>query len=121
MKNTDIGHQVMVVEDEPLLALMLGDLLLDLGHRVLHAGSLPDALALAERERFDAAILDVNLDGEDVFPLAARLRELKTPFVFATAGNLACILPEFRSDPLIAKPYTIDQVQVSLERLFAPH
>lgn len=115
----DTGNNVLIVEDETLLALMLEDLLLDIGHHVMHAGSLPDAMELVEREHFDAAILDINLDGEDVFPLAERLRELRTPFVFASAMDADRIDPEFRQEQLIAKPYTIGQVEQSLDRMLS--
>jgi CheY-like chemotaxis protein len=112
-------NNVLIVEDETLLALMLEDLLRDSGHRVVHAGSLPDAMAALEREQFDAAILDININGTDVFPVAARLRELNTPFVFASASDAERIGPEFRQEQLIAKPYTIGQVQQSLDHMLA--
>jgi DNA-binding response OmpR family regulator len=113
------GNNVLIVEDETLLALMLEDLLLESGHRVVHAGSLPDAMAALDREQFDAAILDINVNGNDVFPVAMRLRELNTPFVFASASDADRIGPEFRQEQLIAKPYTIGQVQQSLSGLLA--
>lgn len=110
------GNNVLIVEDEMLLALMLEDLLLDRGHHVVHAPSLPDAIAAVEREHFDAAILDINLNGEEVFPVASRLRELQTPFVFASASDAALIEPAFQDEQLIAKPYTIGQLERFLER-----
>ena len=113
------GNKVLIVEDETLLALMLEDLLLDSGHRVVHAGSLPDAMAALEREQFDAAILDININGIDVFPVATRLRELNIPFVFASASDADRIGLEFRREPLIPKPYTIGQVQQSLSHLLS--
>jgi len=113
------GNNVLIVEDEKLLAMMLEDLLMETGHRVVHAGSLGEALSLVEHQRFDAAILDINIGGQDVFPVAARLRELQTPFVFASATDVKQIGPEFGREPLIAKPYTIDQVQQSLDRMLA--
>lgn len=113
------GNKVLIVEDETLLALMLEDLLLDIGHRVVHAGSLADAMAAVEREHFDAAILDVNINGNDVFPVATRLRELQTPFVFATARDAAWIGDDFAQEQLISKPYTITQLQQSLDSLLA--
>lgn len=113
------GNHVLIVEDEKLLALMLEDLLLDTGHRVMHAGSLADALALIEHEHFDAAILDINIAGKDVFPVAVRLRELETPFVFASAADARRIGPEFSEEQLIAKPYTIGQIRQSLSRMLA--
>ena len=113
------SNNVLIVEDETLLALMLEDLLIDSGHRVVHAGSVLEAMAALEREPFDAAILDINVNGNDVFPVAARLRELNTPFVFASASDAEHIGPEFRHEQLIAKPYTIGQVQQSLSGMLA--
>lgn len=116
---TSNSNNVLIVEDEKLLALMLEDLLLETGHRVTRAGTLNEALALVERERFDAAILDINIGGMDVFPLAARLRELRTPFVFASASDAARIAAEFTQEQLIPKPYTIGQVQQSLAHMLS--
>lgn len=116
------GHphlSILIVEDEMLLALMLEDLLLDTGYRVVHAEKLSHAFELVEREHFDVAILDINLEGAEVFPLAARLRELRIPFVFASASDISRIGPEFRHYPLIAKPYTIGQVEQSLTQVLA--
>lgn len=100
-----------------LLALMLEDLLLEAGYRVHRATCLAEALEQTDRMPFDAAILDINLGGNDVFPLATRLRFLKVPFVFASASDAACIGAEFRQYQLLVKPYTIDQVQQALDRL----
>lgn len=116
---TITGNNVLIVEDETLLALMLEDLLLDIGHHVVHAGSLPDAMEAVEREHFDAAILDINIAGRDVFPVASRLRELHTPFVFASAHDAGRIGSEFSQEQLISKPYTIGQVQQSLDRMLS--
>ena len=119
MNSRTTHNSVLIVEDETLLALMLEDLLIDSGHRVVHAGSLPEAMAALEREPFDAAILDINIQGDEVFPVATRLRELNIPFVFASASNAEQIAPEFSTEQLIAKPYTIGQVQQSLGHLLA--
>lgn len=110
-------RSLLIVEDELLLALMLEDLLLDTGFRVVRAEGLKEALELVERERFDVAILDVNLGGSEVFPLAARLRELQVPFLFASACDPAHIDEQFAQHPLISKPYTIGQVQQSIDDL----
>jgi CheY-like chemotaxis protein len=110
MNSRFTGNNVLIVEDETLLALMLEDLLVESGHRVVHAGSLPDAMAALDREPFD---------GDDVFPVAARLRELNTPFVFASASDAEQIGPEFQREQLIPKPYTIGQVQQSLSHMLA--
>ncbi|HEV8693122.1 MAG TPA: response regulator [Lysobacter sp.] len=117
MGNAETKHSILLVEDEVLLALMLEDLLLDSGYRVTRATGLTDALELVERTQFDVAILDVNLGGIEVFPLATRLQELRIPFLFASAGDAAHIGSKFGDHPMISKPYTIDEIQQSLGEL----
>ena len=79
------GRTVLVVEDEAIIAVMIADVLNELGATVLGpAGSLQQALALADDPRIEAAILDVNLRGERVAPIAARLFDRGIPFAFAT-------------------------------------
>lgn len=117
MNNNQTGQCILLVEDEMLLGMMLEDLLLDAGYQVSRATGLAEALAQLDRVEFDAAILDIDLGGKDVFPLADRLRDGGIPFVFASASNAACIDVAFRQYPLIAKPYTIAEVEQSLERM----
>lgn len=77
--------RILVVEDEMTIALMIEDMLTDLGHDVVElAMRLPRALAAARNETFDFAILDVNLDGHRSSPVAEVLIERGIPFVFAT-------------------------------------
>ena len=110
------GRSILVVEDEPLIAMMLEDFLETLGHEV-HAtcGSLADALEEAEKGGFDVAILDVNLNGESAWPVARKLREKKVPFVIATGGHVEPPPAEFADVPLIEKPYTVDRVTPALD------
>lgn len=111
---------VLVVEDEPLIAMMLEDFLESLGHKV-HASceSVGEALSAAEAGGFDIAILDVNLKGENVWPVAELLREKKVPFVLATGGHVDPPPAEFAHTPTIQKPYTIDRVSPALDAAFA--
>ena len=111
-----VSRSILVVEDEPLIAMMLEDFLETLGHTV-HASceSVGDAVAQAEKGGFDVAILDVSLNGETVWPVAHKLREKKIPFVLATGGHVEPPPPEFRHVPLIEKPYTVDRVTPALE------
>ena len=110
------GRSILVVEDEPLIAMMLEDFLETLGHQV-HAtcGSVSEALGQAEKGGFDVAILDVNLNGESAWPVARKLREKKVPFVLATGGHVEPPPPEFVDVPTIEKPYTVDRVNPALE------
>ena len=83
------ARSILIVEDEPLIAMMLEDFLDSLGHRV-HGTCDTVECALDETEKggFDLAILDVNLKGENVWPVATRLREKNVPFVIATGGHV---------------------------------
>lgn len=111
---------ILVVEDEPLIAMMLEDFLESLGHRV-HATceSVGEAVKAVDQGGFELAILDVNLKGENVWPVASRLREKQVPFVIATGGHVDPPPAEFHSVPVIEKPYTIDRVNPAIDAAFA--
>ena len=114
------GRSILVVEDEPLIAMMLEDFLETLGHTV-HASceSVADAVAEAEKGGFDVAILDVNLNGETAWPVARTLRDKQIPFVLATGGHVEPPPPEFANVPVIEKPYTVDRVTPALDKAMA--
>ncbi|MFL6727569.1 MAG: response regulator [Sphingomicrobium sp.] len=114
------SRSILIVEDEPLIAMMLEDFLDSLGHRVHGTcDNVQCALDEAEKGGFDLAILDVNLKGENVWPVAARLREKQVPFVIATGGHVDPPPPEFNDAPVIEKPYTVDRVTPAIEAAFA--
>jgi DNA-binding response OmpR family regulator len=114
------AHSILIVEDEPLIAMMLEDFLDSLGHTVRGTcDSVDGALEEVERGGFDLAILDVNLKGENVWPVAARLRAKKVPFVIATGGHVDPPPPEFIDAPVIEKPYTVDRVTPAIEAAIA--
>ena len=114
--------RVILVEDEPLVAMMMEDLLADLGCEIAGSfGSLDAALGwvAAQEELPDGALLDVNLGGgETVFPLADLLRERGVPFVFAT-GYGALPSNEYPDAPLVRKPVAQDEL-LPLLRAFRP-
>jgi CheY-like chemotaxis protein len=113
-------RSILVVEDEPLIAMMLEDFLESLGHPVTATcESVSDAMEHADKGGFDLAILDVNLKGESVWPVAERLRDKRIPFVLATGGHVDPPPPEFANVPVIEKPYTVDRVTPALEAAFA--
>ncbi len=111
------GRNILVVEDEPLIAMMLEDFLETLGHNI-HAScdNLTDALARASEDGFDLAILDVNLKGEAVWPVAEKLRQRGVPFVIASGGHVEPPPAEFAAAPMLEKPYTIDRITPALEK-----
>ena len=113
-------RSILVVEDEPLIAMMLEDFLESLGHSVTATcESVADALVEADKGGFDLAILDVNLKGENVWPVASRLRERSVPFVIATGGHVDPPPPEFDDAPVIEKPYTVDRVTPAINAALA--
>ena len=110
---------VLIVEDEPLIAMMLEDFLDVLDRRAVGpADSVAAALALVDRGGVDVAILDVNLrGGEKSTPVAAALAARAIPFVFATGGGDDGIDPDFRDRPRLHKPFTMDGVAKALDAL----
>lgn len=111
---------ILVVEDEPLIAMMLEDFLDALGYRLAATvDGVKDAIAEVERGGFDAALLDVNLrDGETSWPVAEALSARGQPFVLATGGGSDCVPEQFANVPVLAKPYTLDGVKNAFESLF---
>lgn len=108
------GLRLLVVEDEALVAMQLEDMLDELGCVVVDvAGTVSRGVALAGDAgvALDGAILDVNLGGEKVYPVAERLAERGVPFVFCTGYGLAGIAGEFAHVPTLAKPYSQQQLQ----------
>ncbi|WAP68357.1 response regulator [Jiella pelagia] len=110
------GVRVLVVEDESLVALQLEDMLYDLGchvvgpaMRIRAAGELLDSGAA-----IDCAVLDVNVCGEKVYPIAERLSEMGIPFIFATGYGRDGVDSRWTAVPILQKPYTSEQIGASL-------
>lgn len=113
--------RIFLVEDEALVALMIEDMLEDLGFAVVEiAAHLPKACELARTGSFDAAVLDVNLAGEFVFPAARILRDRRVPFLFSTGYGGPPLEEEFREAPTIGKPFSVEQLDEKLRTLL-PH
>ena len=108
--------RALLVEDEPLVALMIEDMLVDLGIDVaLSASTLADALAATEAE-FDFALLDINLKGERSFPAAEALRRRGKPFLFVTGyGMLGTYGTDF-DVVVLQKPFTLSDLRAALLR-----
>jgi len=110
---------VLLVEDEMCLAMMLQDLLEDAGYRVIKAARVPAALSMAEGEQIDAAILDVNVAGREVFPVADELRRRGVPFMFASGYGDRGVPGEFREYPMLQKPYDPAALGTMLQNVLA--
>jgi CheY-like chemotaxis protein len=101
------GLRVLVVEDEAAISMLLEDMLLDFGCAIVGpAARLGVALDLARNESFDLAILDVNLAGESIYPVADALVERSRPFVFSTGYGGAGIKDPYRDRPVVQKPFS---------------
>jgi len=100
------GKRVLLVDDEFLLTLQLEETLHSLGCEVVGPyGELHAALAGARRSEIDFAILDVNLNGTMVYPLAEELRERGVPFMFLTGYGRSSLPERFQATPRLSKPY----------------
>ena len=112
------GTRVLLVEDEGLVALMIEDMLDELGFEVVaSAAHVSKACELASAASFDLGLLDVNLAGEFVFPVARILRARNIPFLFSTGYGGPPLEEEFRNAPAIGKPFTADQLSEKLRTL----
>jgi two-component sensor histidine kinase len=118
------GARVLIVEDAVLLAMELDTGLSDAGARVIGpAYELEEAMALLDQP-IDAAVLDANLNGHSVTPVAEALLARKVPFVFATGYGEAAGAPGGFDAPVIRKPYDVTQVAAAVAELLkvnAPH
>ena len=115
------GARILVVEDEPLIAMELSQTIEDQGGVVAAVRSRQEALEIAMSNIFDAAILDVRLPDGTVFDVAAHLQAGGVPFMFCTADNEDPQL--FLAWPgvtVVSKPHNSDIVLSSLQKLLAP-
>ena len=114
------GWRVIVIEDEMMIAMLLKDMLADLGHSVIAvAGQLDSALRLARDTDADLAILDVNLGGEESFPVAQVLTERGLPFLFATGYGSPDLAEPFQNAITLNKPFEMNDLSQALHRLCA--
>ena len=100
------GLRVLLIEDEIMVALLLEDMLAQLGHRVVGPVTrLKKALEAAQQETIDIAILDVNIDGGEVYPVAEALADRDIPFVFVTGYGRRGLHVDYRDRPCLQKPF----------------
>jgi CheY-like chemotaxis protein len=103
------GCSVFLVEDEVMIRMMVADMLEELGYRVAaEAGEIGEALKLAETTEFNLAILDVNVNGKVITPVAELIRTKGRPFIFATGYGSSGLPPEYRDRPALQKPFQLE-------------
>jgi CheY-like chemotaxis protein len=113
--------RVLVVEDEYLIRMLLEDMLADLGYSVTAAvGTIAEARELATSGDFNVAILDVNLDGEQIFPVAEILAKRGMPFVFVTGYGEGSLPEAYRGCRTLQKPFQAEQLESTLAGLLTP-
>jgi PAS domain S-box-containing protein len=106
------GNRLLLVEDEALTGMMMSDMLTELGFDVIGPfGRVADAMAAVRREEFHAAVLDVNLDGEAVYPVADAVVARGVPFVFVTGYSAEGIDSRFAKVPVLQKPIERQMLQ----------
>jgi len=112
--------RVLVVEDDPLIAIELADILEQEGCEVVDsAGSVPAALHLVRNSKIDLALLDVALGAETVEPVAKALARLAIPFGVVTAYPPAILPDAVRGHPLVQKPFAPREIKALAEHLAA--
>ena len=103
------GGSVLLVEDEVMIRMMVADMLEELGYRVAaEAGDINEAVQLAETTEFDIAILDVNVNGKVISPVAEVVAKRNRPFIFATGYGAQGLPEEFRDRPTLQKPFQME-------------
>jgi DNA-binding response OmpR family regulator len=113
---------VFLVEDEVMIRMMVADMLQELGYRVAaEAGRIEEAMGLLKNTEFDIAIVDVNLHGELVFPVAEAIKARNRPFIFATGYSTSALPAEFSDRPALQKPFQIEMLGKLIEVALKSH
>lgn len=111
-----VRRSVLLVEDEVMIRMMVADMLEELGYVIAgEAGDIDDAVRLVQTADFDIAILDVNVNGKVVTPVAEAVQLRGLPFVFATGYGAQGLPEKFRDRPTIQKPFQVETLARTIE------
>lgn len=106
------GVRVLLVEDQMVVAMEIEDMLRAAGCEVVGpVGSLQAAITLAHEDALDAAVLDINLDGEKVYPVAEELQARGIPFILATGYGESTLPKQWRDQPRLSKPFRREELE----------
>lgn len=118
MIETLAGRRILLVEDEVLIAMLLEDAFIEAGCQVIGPfGRFSEALAAARDETIDAAVLDVNVAGEKIYPVAELLHRRLVPFLLLSGYGDGAVPPDRPKWQVCAKPFNIGDVLARLARL----
>jgi len=110
------GGSVFLVEDEVMIRMMVADMLEELGYSIAaEAGDISEAIRLAQSTDFDVAILDVNVNGKVISPVADLIKARNRPFIFATGYGSSGLPEEYRDRPSLQKPFQIETLARVIE------
>ena len=110
------GGSVLLVEDEVMIRMMVADMLEELGYKVAaEAGDISEAMRLAQSIEFDFAILDVNVNGKVISPVADLIKAKGRPFIFATGYGSSGLPEQYRDRPALQKPFQLDALSKTIE------
>ena len=114
-------RRVLIVEDELLIAMLVEQMLEDLGYAVVGpALTVAEALSLSEREDFDCAVLDMNLGhGISSAPVADALRAKGVPFIFASGYGSNAAVDNLSAAPVLKKPFLTHDLEKALQAILA--
>ena len=111
------GRSILVIEDEMLILMMIEDMLADLGCKsVAVASKIGQAITLIDDQVFDAAMLDLNLNGMESYPIADALAARDVPYFFSTGNSLTNVKDGYRDQDVLKKPFTFEQLSNMLSR-----
>jgi len=107
---------VFLVEDEVMIRMMVADMLEELGYKVAaEAGDIEEAIWLARSIEFDVAILDVNVNGKVISPVADLIKAKGRPFIFATGYGSSGLPERYRDRPALQKPFMAEALSKTIE------
>ena len=111
------GRRVLVIEDEMLIIMMIEDMLGDLGcDSIAVASKIDPALSLIAGQDFDTAMLDMNLNGLESYPIADALTAREVPYFFSTGNSVSNVKYGYRDQDILKKPFTFEQLVNMLSR-----
>ncbi len=109
------GKRVLVLEDEPIIAMLLAELIEAAGGEADCIGALSGADAALARRQPDFAVLDINIHGQTSFDLARQLTDLAVPVIFASGYGRKVLPPDMEHLPAVTKPYTLDELDLAFK------